>query len=297
MEICIQTPAKINLFLEILNLRPDGYHELISVVQLVSLYDTITFQTSENKNKCVIECPPEISKRENSIRNAVDAYRTIADFDTGVKVLLKKEIPIGGGLGGESSDAAATLKAMSVLADEGVCQDVLLESAAALGSDVPLFMGSPASIVTGRGEVVHPIYPRVDYRVVLVYPGFPVDTRQAYSWYDRSRQNGESIGVRGTMSRNMLEAMYRGDVGKWNLKNSFKTVISEKHPLIAQVESDLLDCGASHAGITGSGSSIIGIFRDDRDAVNAAAAMKNRYPFVRLLTPLEKQIDTVLKLV
>lgn len=297
MEIRIRTPAKINLFLDILNRRQDGYHELISLVQLVSLYDTISIRTVEKKNVCDIEGAPEISYRENSIRKAIEAFRELTGFDTGVKVRLSKTIPIGGGLGGESSDAAAALKAMCLLAADKVSQKSMSESAAALGSDVPLFLGSTASIITGKGDIIHPIPPRVDYGVVLIYPGFSVDTCLAYRWYDSWRQNETGVVHTIPVGHSELEAMYCGDIGGWRLKNSFESVISEKYPRIIQAEDDLLGFGASYAGITGSGSSIIGVFKDKSDAGAAVAGLFSRYPFVSVLSPLEKQIEPVLKLV
>ena len=147
MKTYIKSPAKINLHLEILDIRSDGFHNLLSIVQLISLYDEIEISESDID---VFECNIPVLKKNNIVPEAVSVFRNFTGIDKPVKINLNKEIPFGAGLGGGSGNAASVLLGLNELFDAGLSKQQLTELSTVLGSDIPLFLGAAASVISGR---------------------------------------------------------------------------------------------------------------------------------------------------
>jgi 4-diphosphocytidyl-2-C-methyl-D-erythritol kinase len=179
------TPAKINLVLEVLGKRDDGYHEIRSVVQTVNLCDNLTFEIADDIS---LECTePGLETADNLVIRAAELLRKVSSCDGGVKIRLEKRIPWGAGLGGGSSDAAVTLVALSRLWGLKFTAADLAELAAGLGSDVPFFIHGGAALIEGRGEKITPLPSQVTSWFVLLVPplpGMPDKTRRLYSRLD-----------------------------------------------------------------------------------------------------------------
>jgi 4-diphosphocytidyl-2C-methyl-D-erythritol kinase len=225
----IDAPAKVNLTLHVGERRADGYHRLISLFQMISLYDRIRIRSLKTDDSYRLEGDCGVPAEENIITRAVELFRRRTGLRRGVRIQVEKNIPLGGGLGGGSSDAAAVLVGLNQLFAGGLDDGGLCSLAAELGSDIPFFLGKAAALVSGRGEIVEPLTPRRDYALVLVYPGFPVDTREAYLWLDarRSERSGPGGARRGDALQSRpagpaeLKRMYSHTApASWTLFNS-----------------------------------------------------------------------------
>lgn len=180
MKIHLKAPAKINFFLEIKNKRSDEYHNLESIMQTVSLYDELSFELT--KNMVSFECSDKsLSACEiNIVYKAAIAIKKHYNTDKGVKIYLKKGIPVGAGLGGGSSDAASTLKALIKLWNIKTTKDELEQIAIKLGADVPFFLTGGTALCEGTGEIVTLLKSIGELNIVLVNPGFSVTTADVY---------------------------------------------------------------------------------------------------------------------
>ena len=179
-HVVVDAPAKVNLHLEILGKRADGYHELETLMLTVSLYDRLTFEPTAAGTE--LQCDSESAgpAAENLVTKAVQLVRSETGRSDGVRVELEKRIPVAAGLAGGSSDAAATLAALNLLWGLGWDRDRLIGLAGRLGSDVAFFFATPAAVATGRGEVVRPIVPGAELDLVLVNPRVGLSTKAVY---------------------------------------------------------------------------------------------------------------------
>lgn len=179
-EIEIPSPAKINLFLEVIARRPDGYHEIESVMQLVDLCDCVRLARKPRGIQVSVAGAELPSGRGNLAYKAAALLMETAGLSAGVHIRLEKRIPVAGGLGGGSSNAAAVLAGLNRLYGLGRSREELREIAASLGSDVPFFLSDGLALATGRGEILTPLEPWPPRWVVLANPGVPVSTAWAY---------------------------------------------------------------------------------------------------------------------
>ena len=269
-SVRVEAPAKINIHLRVYGRRVDGYHGILSIFQAVSLSDLIVIRSLKEPDLLEIEgelgCPAERS----TVYRAARAYRELTGSRTGLAISVEKRIPIGAGLGGGSSDAAATLAGLERLLARGLGRGELSRAAAGIGSDVPFFLEGGAAIVSGRGEEISPIPARTDYRLVIVYPGVSVSTAEAYGILDRERPDDSA---EPDPSPGELAERYRGSLEGWDFANSFEPVISSAHREIAAARDELMDLGASFAAMSGSGSAVYGVFGDEERAGEARDAM------------------------
>jgi 4-diphosphocytidyl-2-C-methyl-D-erythritol kinase len=260
----ISTPAKINLTLEILSRRPDGYHDLASWFIPVALYDMITIESAE-QFEFVSDCADLVADETNLVVRAMNLFRAATGLTHQYRIEVEKRIPIGAGLGGGSSDAAATLLLLNALqsagqvalgrvGEGGLPSERLRELAAQLGSDVVFFLDRSAAWCTGRGEKIEPrSFPR-DQFVCLFKPGFAVSTGAAYSTYAALPENwkkGEPIET------------------PWGtLRNDLECAVFPKYPLLAEVKSWLLQQPETElALLAGSGSTTFAVCRTEASAI------------------------------
>jgi len=257
----LEAPAKINLGLAVLGKRPDGYHDIRSVMHSVSLADRLFFRKSaggiaiESDNSALPTGP------ENLVFKAWSAVCRKVGGDLGVRVRLSKRIPVAGGLAGGSSDAAATIIALNRLFDLGLSLPEMEELAAGIGSDVPFCLRRGAALVEGRGEVLKPLKCLPETQIILVNPGIPILTGWAYDNL-RNELTGDSLKI-----DYLVKGLRSGDLRliAGNLYNSFEPLVFSYHELIKEVKSRLLKSGAIGASLSGSGPSVFGIFDFDVD--------------------------------
>jgi 4-diphosphocytidyl-2-C-methyl-D-erythritol kinase len=269
-SIRVRAAAKINLHLRVYRRRADGYHGIRSLFQAVSLEDTIVIRSLKESDTIEIDGEFNCPIRSTTIYQAASAFLKESGSRVGLSILVEKRIPAGAGLGGGSSDAAATLVGLNALLGGGLGEAKLHEIGAAIGSDVPFFLSSGTAIVSGRGEEVRPFPGRSDYSVVIVDPGFAVSTAEAYALLDRERPDDSGEADPG--SGELIEA-YGGDIGSWPFANSFEPIVGgSRRPEIPRIKDLLLRDGASFAAMSGSGSSVFGIFEGRTDKALATMA-------------------------
>lgn len=275
-RIDILAPCKINLHLRVMGKRSDGFHDIESVFQLVSFADELSISILGRKGSLEILSPKMQLPRENTVSQAISFFRQKTGITDGLKVELVKNVPSGAGLGGGSSDAAATLKALNSLFDAGVDMDSLFAMAAKIGSDVPFFLTGGAALVSGRGEKISPLVSRTDLFGVLVNPGVHCSTPEAYSlvdqWQERNTDSKESW-----LSFNTLGDQYKKSPKDWDFANSFTDPVSESYPVIREMRAKLHELGADFTEMSGSGSTVYGIFENKRDADLAHAILSTHF--------------------
>ena len=286
-KVEILSPAKINYHLDVGETRADGFHEILSLFQAVSLFDRMVWENTDHPGECRIlgdfPCKPE----DNLIFKAVEEFRRISGYEKGVTVQVEKRIPHEAGLGGGSSNAAAALKAVAVLSGISVPREKLLEAAAKLGSDVPFFFYGAAAAVGGRGEVVESLSPRNEFSIVLTKPeSLGISTARAYEAVDlwkedfRNRQN--------VLTKEDMINMYLSDSpAGWAYYNSFFETFKNQYKPLEFISNLLYDSGAVFTALSGSGSSMFGIFEDKVKSETAVKLLGEYFPFVERIIPLD----------
>ncbi len=257
----IQAPsfAKINWFLEIIGRRPDGFHELLTLFQTVDLADTLIFQPEDHGTFLDVEGSELIGGRSNLVYRAAELLRGESDCKKGVRITLLKRIPIGGGLGGGSGNAAVTLLVLNYYWDCGLNINHLKRLAAELGSDVPYFLTGGPCIGWGRGENIYLLEELEKERdLVILYPGFQVPTALAYSLL-----NKPAVDENVELTTECLEHTIRrsGEIigsGEWSgMRNDFEESIYAGFPAYTEFLGMLSQQGSGKIILTGSGSSLI----------------------------------------
>ena len=269
--VTVSAPAKINLVLRILDRRSDGYHNLWSIMQTVALEDELQFRLAPHRNNIQLRCDTEqlAAGQSNLIYRAAAAVLERAPQATGLDIQLLKRIPMGAGLGGGSSDAAATILGLNRLFHLGWSIAQMAEVGQLLGSDVPFFLFSPSGVVAGRGEAVKPIAIGERRWVVLVNPGFGVETKWAYQELAKTRE-----AVRPLSS--MHEDLDRQACATWAqvvaaAENDFEAPVFARHESLRRIKQTLLAQGAELALLSGSGATVFGLFHDEGAAHKAEA--------------------------
>jgi 4-diphosphocytidyl-2-C-methyl-D-erythritol kinase len=266
-SLTVQSFAKINWSLRILGKRPDGYHEVLTVLQTVSLRDELTFKRRDD-NQIVIICDdPDIPTNEsNLVAKAAHALAKRLQTSLGAEITLRKWIPTEGGLGGASSNAAITLLALNALWNGGLNEDDLKLIARNLGADVPFFLLGGRCLAIGTGTTVKPVHDPPQKYLVVIHPNAKVSTANAYaSLKAASLTTSESASILSSSLADVLSA----DSRQWPLCNDFERVIFEIEPEIGRAKNALLEAGARGALLAGSGSSVFGVF-DSEGARNRA---------------------------
>lgn len=253
--------AKINWFLRILGKRPDGYHELITALQTVSLHDDLIFDV-RNDGEIILVCEdPEIPRdKSNLIVKAAFALQQHLQCRLGADIKLTKRIPTKAGLGGASSNAAITLLALNSLwQGRPLPPDNLLQICSELGADVPFFLVGGECIATGTGTELSPRSDGPKRHLIIVTPNAKVSTANAYASLNAaSLTTSESASILSSSLADLNSA----DSRQWPLRNDFERVIFEIEPEIERAKIALLEAGARGALLAGSGSSVFGVFDD-----------------------------------
>jgi 4-diphosphocytidyl-2-C-methyl-D-erythritol kinase len=284
----VRAAAKINLHLRVYGRQNDGFHGILSLFQAVSLADTLVIRSLKESDTIEIDgdfdCPIQLT----TVYKAVLAYRKVSGVESGISISVEKRIPAGAGLGGGSSDAAATLLGLESLLGAGLADDDLARLGAMIGSDVPFFLSAPAAVVTGRGEKVASFEPRYDFSLLIAFPGFSVSTAQAYAELDRERPNDS---WEADPSAEALLGAYRGEISLWPFANSFEPIVGRSRSEIPRAKDYLLGAGASFAAMTGSGSSVFGIFEDVSKLSHAMEGLEAAGYMTYAASPLARSVS------
>ncbi len=268
--------AKVNLCLDILGRRSDGYHELRTVFQTISLHDTLEVSFSRQPG-IQLECddPSLPLGRENLVWRALDVLRRALRLRSGVHVSLCKQIPAGRGLGGGSSDAAAALIGLLRLTRRKLPAPRLLEIASNLGADVPFFLYGGRALGVGRGDEIFPL-PDLPRRTVLVVSpaAIAVPTRDAYAWVSSTLTDRRPAFKIWSFCALCWST-------QWSvLSNGFEKAVFARHPRLGIIKRKLLQGGAAEAALAGSGSAVFGVFPDPAQARRAARSFSDDRVFV-----------------
>lgn len=264
----IQSPAKINLILKVLSRRPDGYHTLYSVVSPVSLFDTVHIGGRRDGEVVVDDDRGILPKGEgNTVYRAAWLLKKTFGISEGIDIFLEKRIPIGSGLGGPSSNAASVIKALIERWDLTVSREQLLNLGTAVGADVPLFLYGKSCIMEGIGEKITPVS-IPPFWSVIVYPGVAVSTAQVYGQVKIVLTNGAN-DIK--LIRNFETIQ---DVAQ-NLENDLEHVGITMCSTIGSVKERLVRLGSLGTLMSGSGSSVFGIFREEREAEAASVCVND----------------------
>ena len=266
--------AKLNLSLDVLGARPDGFHDLRMIMQSVDLHDDVTVTLDDTgtcraeTNRSYLPCGAD-----NVAVRAAQVFLKRAGLDCGVHIRLHKRIPVCAGLGGGSSDAAAVLRALNAHLHAGLSCAELERLGAQLGSDVPYCVAGGTMLAEGRGEILTPLTPMARTDVVICKPDFPISTPELFSRVDSraSRCRPDTDGILAALEHGDRQRLAR------RMYNVFEDVLDRRAGEINAIKSTLLDYGALGAVMSGTGSAVFGLFPDRASAENAWRALHKNY--------------------
>jgi 4-diphosphocytidyl-2-C-methyl-D-erythritol kinase len=274
----VRALAKINLDLRVLDKRADGYHELRTVFQTISLGDTLDISFSPARETSIrVTTGVEIAGRNLAERAAEDVLAAMGKTGR-VEIRLTKRIPMGAGLGGGSSDAAAVLLALPVLAGRSLKLEALRSLAESLGSDVPFFLLGGTAVALGRGTELYPLEDGPKEYGLVVAPGVHVSTPDAYCDLDRARAL-TSEAVWHNINTFQSCVWERGRGSSIPVRNDFETVVFARYPWLKTLKRRLERSGADRALLSGSGSALYGLFRDREAAGRARQSFQKEQVF------------------
>ena len=254
-------PAKLNLFLHVTGRRADGYHSLQTAFRLIDLADTLRFSARADGKVVLRRSLPGVPAEQNLCVRAAILLKHASGYRGGVEIDLVKRIPLGGGLGGGSSDAAAALKGLIALSGKHPPPEALLAMAVGVGADVPFFLPGGAALVEGFGERLTPLPWSVPFHAVIVRPAFGLSTREGYARLGRAPGDPPPRGnVPSFRTFSEVAAVVRND---------FEAAWGPSHPEIAAIRRELVSAGAVAAGLSGSGSAVFGLFTSEAGAREA----------------------------
>ncbi len=266
----IQSPAKINLFLEVCSKRPDGYHNLNTLMCCIGLYDTV--RLSFGQKKISIHCThPDVPENETNLAwRAARLFFDTARIDEGVRIDIEKNIPIGAGLGGGSSNAAAVLKGLNSYYGSPVPDTVLKAAGKSIGADVPFFIYGKPAVATGIGDILTACDCIKSCPILLIYPSVPVSTAEVYKKLNLTLTKTKKINTKTLFELNLGQ-----DYAK-RLFNDLESVAVGICPEIKEVKASLLANGASTALMTGSGSAVFGLYENIEKAEKAYSNLSQK---------------------
>jgi len=278
--LTLKSYAKINIGLRIVGKRPDGYHNIQSIFQEISFHDSITL--NQTNHGCEFSSNVDWLKNDNS-NLCIQAWNIFSDYyhiSEGINIDLKKNIPAGGGLGGGSSNAAFILKGLNTLFETNGSDDELMNLGKIIGADVPFFIRGGTQLGEGIGEKLTPYKTPVTGTYLLIIPNSTIDTTQAYSMLKKHLD-------RESVPHNFAN-LFQGDESPLELfENDFELVVIPTYPEIGRIKSMIQAYGAKYTSLSGSGSTVFGIFDDEADAIEAESEISSEYRTV-LTFPIQR---------
>lgn len=271
-SVTVKAYAKINLGLDVIRKRPDGYHDVSMIMQSVSLYDTISIKRTKFQSITIRSNLYYLPRdRRNLVYKAVELFNKEHPIRSGLNIFINKRIPVAAGLAGGSADAAATLKGLNVLCQTGLSLEDLMRMGVQLGADVPycLLMGTAHS--EGIGEILTPLPPMPDCSILLVKPNISVSTKYVY---ENLILNDE---IKHPDIPSMLKALKENDLYRLTplMENILESVTIKEYPLIRDIKDKMMDKEALVALMSGSGPTVFGIFDDQNKAERAYRYFKS----------------------
>ncbi len=260
-------PAKLNISLKVFGRRPDGYHHVRSIMVPVSLYDEVIVEAADSGIRVTTDDTAIPGGSANICHRAASLYMEWAGEPEGVEIRIRKGIPVEAGLGGGSSDAAATFKGLMAITGRVPEGDILLRMAGKTGADVPFFTRSAPALAEGFGERLTPVEWRVPFFTLIVKPPFGLSTREGY---ERLRR-----GAGDPPGKEELPAFHRWEDVVLAVSNDFEAAWKDARPEIEAIKEELYSAGARAAGLSGSGSAVFGLF-ENAEAAHRARGMLSR---------------------
>ena len=268
MAHTVLSPAKVNLFLKVVSKRPDGYHNIVSIVDIISVFDVIHIEEIPD-DVIIIEDDKDILPKDaaNTMYRAAVALKERFKINRGVRVFVEKNIPIGSGLGGPSSNAATVLKELARIWKVKINEAELNDIGRGIGADVPLFLYGNACIMRGIGNKISPVeLPSLWY--LIIYPNISISTRRVYEGLKivlTKKQNDIKLVAKFSGTREVSAI----------LENDLERIGILLCPIIKTIKDRLIESGASGTLMSGSGSSVFGIFENEEGAKQASASLTN----------------------
>ena len=269
----IKAYGKVNISLDVVGKREDGYHLLSMIMQNIDLYDEIEVE----KQECgiILECNKSYVPVDN--RNlaykAAEIFKERYDIVDGVKINKEKNIPVSAGLAGGSTDAAAVLKVMNKLFNVNATEEELMELGLKLGADIPYCIHGGTALCEGIGEIITPIKPFRDKIVVLVKPAFGVSTKEVYKNFnlEKVKQHPKTAEIINAIENDDLNFVAS------NMKNLLENVTLRKHKILIKIKEEMNACGAINSMMSGSGPTVFAFFDDMLKAQRCFEKMKKKY--------------------
>ena len=275
-------PAKINIGLEIGDSLPDGYHYIETFMQTVDYYDIVKIEESDELSfNCTSYDFP--SDELNLCQKAYEVFASGIGRRTAVSIELIKRIPVGAGLGGGSSDAAAVIRLLNSIWAAGLSDDELSSIGAEVGADVPFFLTAAegAAVCSGKGERVLPARPLWEGWAVIVFTGLVISTGWAYRIFDQNLINNKKV----LNLRSLISECFPAQKGLSGLRNDFSDLVFQKYPILNEAALSLKEQGASFSSLSGSGSAVYGLFRTEDEAVKAVVRLPSYHFKIAVRTP------------
>jgi 4-diphosphocytidyl-2-C-methyl-D-erythritol kinase len=277
MTLTLFSPAKINLCLHVLGKRPDGYHELAMLMQSLDFGDTVEMDLTDQPGEVIVHCAGVDlpAGQENIAAKAARRMLALSDKKVGVRIVIDKKIPVAAGLGGGSSNAATTLLGLNRLLDLRLSKNELMAEGVKLGADVPFFLFADKAWATGIGDQLETIPPLPPVWYVLVNPGIFISTAWVYQNLGLTAPPILTKLPRFPTTVDDLVAI---------LENDLERITIEHYPLLAEIKEKLIKLGAKGALMSGSGSTVFGLFSEEAQAQDAAEILRNNSSWRIILT-------------
>ncbi len=288
----LASPAKINLFLYVTGKRADGYHELFSLMCPIAIFDQIGLEVGGRKIEVECAHPAVPVDESNLVYQAAERFFAACDesMDRGVRIRIEKRIPVAAGLGGGSSNAAATLKGLNAHFGSPLSASRLSRIGLSIGADVPFFLFGKPALASGIGEQLVSFHGLPSTHLVVIYPGFPVSTASVFNQLNLRLTNSEKKPTKALL-KNM------GFIAPDHLHNDLETVALKAHPEIAAAKERLTALGAHGVLMSGSGPSVFGLFDNEQSALRAATDLSEHpdwqmFPTELIVDPAEPDYRT-----
>ncbi len=276
-KMIIKTHPKINISLDVLSKRPDGYHELRMIMQSLAIYDSVSIELTKNAE---IEVGTSVKYLPNDKSNI--AYKAAALFieyfnikNTGVKIFIEKNIPVAAGMAGGSCNAAGVLKALNKMTGINADDKTLMEIGVKIGADVPYCIYGKTALAEGIGEILTPIKQFPETTVCLAKPDMSVSTAEVFKSLDAKKITAHPD------TKGIIDAIENGDIYAVSKRmyNVLETVTAKKHTIINNLKSIMLDYGALGTIMTGSGPTVFGLFENEKQAQKATEELKKHVSY------------------
>ncbi len=272
MKFVLNAPAKINWFLAVINKRDDGYHNIISTMHCIDLFDRLSFKDAE-VIELISDVDSDIPKEENLVYKAAMLIKNYSSYKRGARIILKKEIPVAAGLGGGSSDAACTLIGLNRMWGLKLDNKDLMKLASKIGSDVPFFIGGPFSLVEGRGEKVKDIKINSSVVMLLVKPDISIPASWAYRSYN-AKLTKKPVDI-----KLFLQTLKKKDFISLRhmIFNDLEKPVIRKYRMVDEIKKRLIKNGAVISSMSGSGPTVFGVFNSAKEAIRASGNMGDNW--------------------